>query len=91
MKANATVQVQSNDVTVTEWSFAPGEETGHHIHTHKYVIVPLSSGTLRIAEEDHVRETQLETGASYEGVIGTAHNVINANDYEFRFIEIELR
>jgi hypothetical protein len=33
----------------------------------------------------------LQAGVSYARRAGVAHNVINANDYEFRFVEIELK
>ncbi len=91
MKATAHPQVTNDRVIVTEWRFAPGAETGHHVHAHDYVVVPLTTGTLRLEEPDGVREVQLQAGVSYARTKGVAHNVINANDYEFRFVEIELR
>ncbi len=90
MKATPHVQIDNERVKVTEWRFAPGAETGHHIHEYDYVVVPLTSGMLRLEEPTGVREVRLETGASYARGQGVAHNVINANDHEFRFIEIEL-
>jgi hypothetical protein len=33
---------------------------------------------------------RLEAGASYARSAGVAHNVINDNPYEFRFVEVEL-
>jgi quercetin dioxygenase-like cupin family protein len=88
--ATANVQVENEWVKVTEWRFAPGAETGHHVHAHNYVVVPLTNGTLRLEEPMGIREVQLETGAAYSRERGVSHNVINANDYEFRFLEIEL-
>jgi hypothetical protein len=38
-----------------------------------------------------VRDVPLQTGASYARPKGVAHNVINANAYEYRFVEIELK
>jgi quercetin dioxygenase-like cupin family protein len=90
MKATSLVQVQNDRVIVTEWRFAPGAETGHHVHAHDYVVVPLTNGTLRLEESTGTREVGLEIGASYARPAGITHNVINANAYEFRFIEIEL-
>jgi quercetin dioxygenase-like cupin family protein len=90
MKATSLVQVRNGRVIVTEWRFAPGAETGQHVHAHDYVVVPLTSGVLRLEEPAGAREVQLETGVSYARAAGVAHNVINANTFEFRFIEIEL-
>ena len=91
MKATAHLQVENERVIVTEWRFAPGAETWHHVHAHDYVIVPLLTGVLRIEDAQGVREVPLEAGASYARPKGVAHNVINANDFEYRFVEIELK
>lgn len=91
MKATSTVQVENERVTVTEWRFAPGAATGHHVHAHDYVVVPLTSGTLRLEDAVGVRDAALEAGHAYARPAGVAHNVINANEYEFRFVEIELK
>jgi quercetin dioxygenase-like cupin family protein len=91
MKATAVVQVENARVIVTEYRFAPGAETGDHVHAHDYVVVPLTSGILRLVEPDGVREASLQAGVSYARPAGVAHNVINANDYEFRFVEIEIK
>ncbi len=91
MKATSTVQVETERVIVTEWRFAPGADTGHHVHAHDYVVVPLTSGTLRLEEAGGVRAASLEAGVSYARLAGVAHNVVNVNDYEFRFVEIELK
>lgn len=91
MKATAHPQVETERVIVTEWRFAPGAETGHHAHAHDYVVVPLVSGKLRLVEAEGTREVDLQAGVSYARPKGVAHNVINANDYEFRFVEIELK
>lgn len=91
MKATAHPQIASDRVIVTEWRFAPGAETGHHVHAHDYVVVPLTTGTLRVEESGGTRDVKLQAGASYARPKGVAHNVINANAFEFRFVEIELK
>jgi quercetin dioxygenase-like cupin family protein len=91
VKAIPSVQVDNDRVIVTEWRFAPGADTGYHVHAHDYVVVPLTTGTLRLEDSAGIRDVRLEAGASYARSAGVAHNVINANDHEFRFVEIELK
>lgn len=75
---------------VTEWRFAPGAETGWHVHGHDYVVVPMTTGRLLLEEKAGNRYAELKTGVPYAREVGVEHNVINANDSEFTFIEIEL-
>jgi GNAT superfamily N-acetyltransferase/quercetin dioxygenase-like cupin family protein len=91
LQAVPTVQVDNDRVVVTEWCFAPGAQTGHHVHGHDYVVVPMTTGILRLVEPEGTRDVQLTAGVSYARGVGVAHNVINANDYEFKFIEIEIK
>jgi beta-alanine degradation protein BauB len=90
LKATSVVQVENDRVLVTEWRFAPGAQTGHHVHAHDYVVVPLTNGRLRLDEPGGTREVELAAGASYARPAGVSHNVINPNEHEFRFVEIEL-
>lgn len=41
LKATSIVQVESARVLVTEWRFAPGAETGHHIHAREFRFVEI--------------------------------------------------
>lgn len=91
MNAASTVQLENDRVIVTEWRFAPGAQTGHHVHALDYVVVPMTTGTLRLIEPTGVRDVQLQAGVSYSRQAGIAHNVVNANDHEFCFVEIELK
>jgi len=90
MRATAHVQIENEWVKVTEWRFAPGAETGQHVHAHDYVVVPLTSGVLRLEEHTAHREARLISGVAYAREKGVEHNVVNANDFEFRFLEIEI-
>jgi quercetin dioxygenase-like cupin family protein len=91
MNAKPTLQIDDARVIVTRWDFAPGADTGHHVHGHDYVVVPLTTGTLRLEEPGGVRDVQLQAGVSYARPAGVAHNVINANAFPFSFVEIELK
>ena len=86
-----SVQLETERVIVTEWRFPPGAETGHHVHGHDYVVIPITSGTLRLEEPAGTRDASLTAGLSYARPAGVSHNVINVNAYEFRFIEVELK
>ena len=61
------------------------------MHAHDYVVVPITSGTLRLEEPAGTRDALLQAGVSYARGVGVAHNVINVNDFEFRFVEVELK
>ena len=88
-KAQSSVQVSNPRVLVTEWRFAPGAETGWHRHAHDYVVVPLTTGTLRIVSAEGEQDVQLVAGASYTRLAGVEHDVVNASASEFAFIEVE--
>ena len=91
-QAVPTVQVDNERVRVTEWRFAPGAETGEHVHQMDYVVVPLGDGRLKLVspsgEESYA---DLKLGVSYARKAGVHHNVINANTFEYAFVEIELK
>jgi quercetin dioxygenase-like cupin family protein len=86
-----TRQLDTDRVRVTEWRFVPGAATGYHRHEYDYVVVPLTAGKLLLVEPDGERFAELGVGQSYTRPAGVEHDVINANDYDFAFIEIELK
>ena len=90
-KAVPTVQIENDRVIVTEWEFAPGAETTWHTHEYDYVVVPQTTGELLIESEAGENISDLTVGQSYSRQKGIKHNVINNNDYQFTFIEIELK
>lgn len=94
MTAQATpiVQEDNDRVRVTEWRFAPGAETGFHVHEMDYVVVPSGDGQLKlVSPEGEESFAELKNGQSYFRKAGVHHNVINANGYDFAFVEIELK
>jgi beta-alanine degradation protein BauB len=90
MRATAEVQIENEWAKVTEWRFAPGAETGFHVHQYDYIVVPMTSGVLRLEDGAGSTEVRLTSGVSYAREKGVSHNVINANAFEFRFLEIEM-
>ncbi len=89
--ATATVQIDNERVRVTEWRFAPGTETGWHIHQSDYVVVPMDTGELLLETATGAARNNLTAGVSYTRVAGSEHNVVNDADTEFVFVEIELK
>ena len=90
-KAVASTQIDNERVIVTEWRFAPGAETGWHKHGYDYIVVPGMNGNLLIESDEGENTSELIAGHSYNRPRGVEHNVINANDFEFYFVEVELR
>jgi beta-alanine degradation protein BauB len=90
-QARPTVQIDNERVRVTEWRFPPGGATGWHRHEYDYVVVPLTDGRLRIRNAEGESVSELRIGRSYARPAGVEHDVINANDFEFVFVEVELK
>ena len=91
-KAVPTVQIDNDRVRVTEWRFAKGAATGFHRHEYDYVVVPGTTGKLKIVGPDgHESFAELTAGQSYARKAGVEHDVINAHDGDFVFVEIELK
>ena len=88
-RAIPTRQIENGRTVVTEWRFAPGAETGWHTHEMDYVVVPMTSGTLLIESAEGESIAALTAGQSYFRSTGVHHNVVNNNDYEFVFVEVE--
>lgn len=89
--ATSILHFENERVIVTEWRFPSGSETGHHVHAHDYVVVPLTDGTLRISSGQGSHDVKLTAGGAYGRSAGVAHNVANPAGSEFRFVEIELK
>ena len=90
-RASCKILIDNSRVRVAEWTFAPGEATGWHKHAHDYIVVPMTTGTLELEEAGGVRAAGLVQGEPYFRPAAVEHDVINANAYPFRFIEIELK
>lgn len=86
-----TRQLETERVIVTEWRFAPGAHTGWHVHAYDYVVVPMTTGRLRLETPEGPATADLVAGQSYAREKGVAHDVINDNAFEFVFIEVELK
>ena len=90
-QAKSTVFIDNDRVRVLEWRFAPGAEVGHHVHGLDYVVVPIMNGNLRAVTSEGESVNSLKVGQPYFREAGVEHNVINANEGEFAFIEVEIK
>jgi beta-alanine degradation protein BauB len=90
-QAQATVQIDNEHFRVTEWRFQPGTETGWHRHEFDYVVVPMTTGPLKLQLADGEFVNELTAGQSYTRPAGSEHNVINSSPEEFVFVEIEAK
>lgn len=91
-RAIPTVQVDNDQLRVTEWHFAPGAATGYHRHAYDYVVVPVVDGELELIGPDGSRSrVQLAQGKSYFRNSGVEHDVVNVSRGNMTFVEIELK
>ena len=90
-KATSRPIQETERVIITEWRLVPGAETGWHRHAHDYVVVCLTAGTLLAETGNGNVETALRFGQTYSRPAGAEHNIVNANQHEFVFVEIELK
>ena len=90
--AVGTVLLENDRMRVTEWRFAKkGDNTGSHRHAYDYLVIPMFDGVLQIDLPDGTRaEAVLRNGIPYDRKAGVEHDVINGNDFECAFIEVEL-
>ena len=91
-QAVPTVQIDNERTRVTEWRFAPGAATGFHRHEYDYVVVPLTTGRLKLVDGAGKESCgDLRVGAPYFRTRGVEHDVVNANGCEVVFVEIEFK
>jgi quercetin dioxygenase-like cupin family protein len=90
-RARPTVQIDNPTVRVTEWRFGPGAATGRHRHEYDYVVVPMTTGRLVLRATGGESVAELVAGQAYFRPAGVEHDVANASEREFVFVEVELK
>lgn len=91
-QATATLLMETDRVKVWRYDFAPGAETGWHVHGHDYVITTISDCHFHLELPDGgTADSFVAAGSAYTRPNGTAHNVINASAAPMRFVEVELK
>lgn len=90
--AVGTLLMENERVRVTRFDFAPGAQTGWHVHPHEYVITTLTECHLRLElPGGETRDSIVAAGSAYTRPEGTEHNVINGGSAPMSFIEVELK
>lgn len=90
--ATPTQLIDNERVRVTEWRFKPGASTGWHRHEMDYVVVPVTTGQLKLKEPDGERIVDIVLGEPYYRGLGVEHDVINPSEVDdVIFIEVEVK
>ena len=89
-QAICNIQIENSKTKVSEWVFPKNSQTGFHTHAYKYIIVPMTYGYLKEELRDgSFSYFLLKESESYYRTHGKHHNIINENNFIFKFIEIE--
>ncbi len=85
-------RIEDNDrVTITEWRFAPGAETGWHRHAQDYVIVYRTAARMLVESKAGRNAVEIAAGQAMFRRAPIEHNVINDGDAEVVFVETEIK
>ena len=77
---------------ITRFDFAPGAETGWHIHGMNYVITAVTQCVMQLENPDgETRHVTVAAGDAYRRDVGVEHNVINAGNAPMAFVEVEIK
>ena len=90
--ADHTLLFEDERTRITQWRFAPGDQTGWHAHEWDYVTVQQSGGALLLPGADG-SETPVdyEDGRTVAWTAPIEHNAVNISDVEVRVLEIEYK
>ncbi len=92
VQATPTQQIDDERVRVTRFDFAPGAETGWHVHGMDYVITAITDCHMLLEDKSgEARKVLVPAGTSYRRMQGIEHNVINNGDSVMSFVEVELK
>ena len=91
LKALSVPRLEDGRVIATEWRMPAGSETGWHRHAYDYAVVYLTSGNLLVETPQGKVIVPLEKGQVTSREAGVEHNVVNSNDFDFCFVEVELK
>jgi quercetin dioxygenase-like cupin family protein len=92
MTCTATQLIDDDRVCVTRFDFAPGQETGWHVHGFDYVITAVTDCHMQLQHKGgEATRVTIPAGHAYRRDAGIEHNVVNAGDAPMAFVEVELK
>lgn len=90
--ARHSLLLEDDRTRITQWVFAPGDQTGWHSHAFDYVTVQQSGGALLLQGADGgEKQVDYEDGRTIAWTAPIEHNAINISDVEVRVLEIEYK
>jgi mannose-6-phosphate isomerase-like protein (cupin superfamily) len=89
MLENTDRQVDNARTRVTRHQLAPGAHTGLHRHEYDYVVVPVTSGRMRVVADGQENFADISSGVAYFRSAGVEHDVFNGGREEIVFVEVE--
>ena len=90
--ARHTLLLEDGRTRITQWVFAPGDQTGWHSHAWDYVTVQQSGGALLLQGADGSEtRVEYENGRTVTWTAPIEHNAVNISDVEVRVLEIEYK
>jgi quercetin dioxygenase-like cupin family protein len=91
-RARHTLLLDDDRTRITQWVFAPGDQTGWHEHVWDYVTVQQSGGALLLQGADgSEKHVDYEDGRTMSWTAPIRHNAVNISDVEVRVLEIEFK
>ncbi len=79
-------QIENGRTRVTRHRLVPGSHTGLHPHRYDYVVVPVTSGRMRIVA---LSFADMLRAVAYFRLAGVEHDVFNDRGQEMVFVEVE--
>jgi len=89
MLEEADRQIENSRTRVTRHRLAPGAHTGEHRHEYDYVVVPVTSGRMRVVAAGQESFADISSGVAYFRSAGVEHDVFNGGGQEIVFVEVE--
>lgn len=90
--AHYQILLENSYTRITQWIFAPGEQTGWHKHKYNYVTIQQSDGGLLLQGSDGTEKwINYQAGRTVAWRAPIEHNAVNISDVTVKVLEIEYK